>query len=40
MKIIAFIIEPGVVDSILRHLDQNRLSPGRGPPVVAASERC
>jgi len=38
MKIIAFIIDPGVVDSILRHLDQNHLSPGRDPPAVAASE--
>jgi hypothetical protein len=40
MKIIAFITEPGVVDSILRHLDQNHLSPGRDPPAVAASEPC
>jgi hypothetical protein len=38
MKIIAFITEPGVVDSILRHLDQHDLSPGRGPPAVAASQ--
>ena len=32
MKIIAVIIEPGVVDSILRHLDQHDATPGRGPP--------
>jgi len=40
MKIIAVITEPCVVDSILRHLDQNQLAPGRGPPAVAASEAC
>ncbi|MCP4902398.1 MAG: hypothetical protein GY906_35980 [bacterium] len=40
MKIIAIITEPGVVDSILRHLDQMHLSPGRGPPAVPASESC
>ena len=38
MKIIAVITEPGVVGTILRHLDQNHLSPGRGPPAVAASK--
>ena len=40
MKIIAIITEPGVVDSILRHLDQNHLAPVRDPPAVAASEAC
>ena len=38
MKIIAVITVPGVVGTILRHLDQNHLSPGRGPPAVAASK--
>ena len=38
MKIIAVITEPPVVDTILRHLDQKHLTPGRGPPAVAASE--
>lgn len=40
MKIISIIAVPGVVDSILRHLDQKHLSPGRDPPAVAASEAC
>ena len=32
MKIISFITEAGVVDDILRHLDERGRSPGRGPP--------
>jgi hypothetical protein len=40
MNIIAFITEPGVVNSILRHIDQHHLSPGRSPPAAAASEPC
>jgi hypothetical protein len=32
MKIIAFIIDPTVVDSILRHLERHGATPARDPP--------
>jgi len=38
MKIISFITEAGVVDNILRHLDERGRSPGRGPPQDHAPE--
>lgn len=37
MKVISFITEAGVVDSILRHLDERGRSTGRDPPKEDAS---
>ncbi len=37
MKVIAVIIETSVVDTILRHLDQNGVSHGRDPPAAGPS---
>jgi len=38
MKIISFITEAGVVDDILRHLNEHGRPPGRGPPEDHAPE--
>ena len=37
MRIIAFITEPKVIDTILRHL-QSKAAAGRGPPPRAETE--
>ena len=36
MRIISFILDPIVIDSILSHLAKNGIEPGRGPPAMAA----
>ena len=36
MRIISFILDPAVIDSILTHLAKNGIEPGRGPPGIAA----
>jgi len=38
MKVISIITEPGVVDSILRHLHQHDAPTGRDPPTAAPPE--
>jgi len=38
MKMIAFITEPAVVDSILLHLKRHGATPARDPPSKARTE--